>query len=189
MCIVYIFLQYTQMNATMNNNDFEINTNKWKQIFTDFIELIVEDNDGIFETYGFNFKLLTEYSVNFLKGISKLFINRHIENILYSNFDENEEYSVIFLEIVYKYFNEYQFVETPTEEIKQYLKFLCVVSGTGDYLYPDINEDPYFMDIDDKTKYYKSLICLTSLEFLKLHQEFIEYIFMNILTPSATYLK
>ena len=177
------------MNTAINNTEFEIMTNKWKQIFSDFIELIVVDDGNTYETYRFKCKLLR--NMNACPSIwTTLFLDNFSQNIQYDALDDdNEEYSIIFMKIVFNYFNEYLFEDMPIQTIKQYLKFLCVQAEKGEDFYADIDDDTDIMNNDDKMTFCKSLIVLTSLEFLRLHTEFIQDTFMNMITPSAIYLK
>jgi hypothetical protein len=172
------------MNTAINNTEFENMTNKWKQIFADFIELIVDDDGNTYETYRFKCTLLR--NMNACPSIwTTLFLDNFSQNIQYDALDDdNEEYSIIFMKIVFNYFNEYQIEDMQIEPIKQYLKFLCVEAGKGEDFYADIDDNTDDMNNHDKTSFCNSLIVLTSLEFMRLHTKFIQDIFMNILTPA-----
>lgn len=172
------------MNATIINNDFENITNTWKNIFSDFIELVVVDGDNI---YGQRvFKILRE--INAEPGIwTKLFLENFTANIIYEY--EGNAILEVFLSLVFRNFNELHIMSTQIEPIKQYLKHLCVELELGENYYADVDENTDNMDNDTKTQFCISLLQCTSRQFAELNKKFIEDIFINILTPPATYIK
>lgn len=184
------------MNSFIINNDFENITNTWKQIFTEFIILIVKDNNNFYEEHRFNCKLLNE-----LNTCPSVWTNIFLENFKSNITDYNgityhgtvngsNEYSVLFMNIVYNYFIEYQFEGMPIETIKQYLKYLCLEAGLGENYYCDVNNNIDIMNNNEKMEFSKSLIVCSSVQFSILHKDFIEDTFINILRPTAAvYLK
>ena len=46
------------MTPTITNTEFENITNKWKQIFADFIEIITDENIDSYDRYNFNCNFL-----------------------------------------------------------------------------------------------------------------------------------
>lgn len=170
------------MNST--NNDFENITNTWKNIFVDFIELVIADGDNI---YGQRvFKILRE--INAEPSIwTKLFLENFTANIVYEY--EGNDILQVFLSLVFVHFNELQFMITQIDQIKQYLKHLCVELDLGENYYADIDLNTDDMDNDTKTQFCISLLQCSSTQFAELHKNFIKDTFINILTPPATYIK
>lgn len=179
------------MTTTITNPEFENITNKWKQIFADFIEIIIDENINSYETYNFNCKVLRKHDV--CPSIwSELFLSNFKQNItdVYNGTDiVNNAYSEVFMRVVLIYFNEYQFIDMHIEPIKQYLKYLCLQARLGENYYADIDENIDVMSNNEKVGFGRSLIVCTSLQFLKLQFVFIQDTFTNILTPPAIYLK
>lgn len=179
------------MTTTITNPEFENITNKWKQIFADFIEIIIDENIDSYETYNFNCKVLRKHDA--CPSIwSELFLTNFKQNITdYYNGTEilDNSYSELFMRIVLNYFNESQMINMHIEPIKQYLKYLCLQAGLQENYYADIDENIDFMSNNEKVGFCRSLIVCTSVQFLRLHNEFIQDTFTNILTPPAIYLK
>lgn len=184
------------MNSIIINKDFENITNTWKKIFSEFIIVIVEDNNKLYEEHRFNCKFLNE--LNTCPSVwTNIFLENFKSNISdYNGINDNDtvngsnEYSVLFMNIVYNNFIEYQFEGMPIETIKQYLKYLCIQSGLGDTYYSDVNNNIDSMNNNEKIEFSKSLIVRSSIQFSILYKDFIEDTFINILHPtSAVYLK
>jgi hypothetical protein len=179
------------MTTIITNPEFENSTNKWKQIFADFIEIIIDEKIDSYDSYNFNCKVLRNHEA--CPSIwSKLFLTNFKQNItdVYNGTDiVNNTYSGIFMRVVLIYFNEYQFIDTRIEQIKPYLKYLCLEAGLGENYYADIDENTDFMDNGEKEGFGRSLIVCTSVQFLRLHKVFIQETFTNILTPLAICLK
>lgn len=167
------------------HNDYENITNKWKQIFVDFIVSIIDDNGKSYTTYR-----ITRGQLDVTRDhptlLSKIFLLKFSQNMrCYGSIpNENKRYSEVFIKIVCNYFN--LFANAEIETIKQYLKYLCVQAGLGENKYGDIDEDTTIMNNDEKLEFVKSLFIVTSEHFVELHKEFIEDTFINIMTPSLT---
>ena len=167
------------MTQTMNTNDFVNITNTWKQIFAEFIEFVIDENDNIYEQNIFKSLRKTNASPT---TWTKFFLENLEANLIYEY--NGSEYSEFFMSIVYANFNDLEIMMSQMETIKQYLKFLCIESRLGENYYRDIDENTDIMDNDDKKQFCKvSLIC-TSIQFAGLHKNFIEDIITNNLTPN-----
>lgn len=177
------------MTATITNTEFENITNKLKQIFADFIEIITDENIDSYHRYNFNCNVLRK--TNACPSIwTKLFLTNFQQNITYVYTDiRDTTYTAVFTRIVLIYFNEYQIIDSQIETIKQYLKHSCLEAGIGENYYTDIDENTDFMDNGEKEGFVRSLIVCSSIQFLRLHKLFIQETFTNILTPPAICLK
>ena len=107
------------MTETMNTNDFVNITNTWKQIFAEFIEFVLDENDNIYEQNIFKSLRKTNASPT---TWTKFFLENLEANLIYEY--NGSEYSEFFMSIVYANFNDLEIMTTQIQTIKQYLKFL-----------------------------------------------------------------
>lgn len=175
--------------TTINNNDFEHITNTWKQIFANFIELTMDDNDDI---YGMRIFTLLRGS-NTCPGImTELFLNKFKKDFM-EDMDAPipPAYNDLFMTIVFENFGDLEIMKTQLKVIQQYLKYICVHAKLPNnfYNYDDFNENTDLFDDDfDKRHYCRFALIATAIQFVHLHKAFIEDIITNSLTPN-TYLK
>jgi hypothetical protein len=170
------------MNATINN-DFENITNTWKNIFANFIELIIHDTDNIYEEH--IFKILRKSNACSTVW-TKIFIENFQAHLTYQY--DGPTYPELFMSVVFTNFNDLEFMTTQLETITQYLKYLCVEAKLGENYYNDLDDNTDIMENDDKMLFCRlSLIC-TAIQFANLHKSFIQDVIENNLTP-ATCLK
>lgn len=174
------------MSVSVDTNDFTNMTNKWNQIFVDFIDLIFNENSIIYEERIFKILRLSTESQSPSKW-TDLFIENFTMKLIYDY--EGPEYSEVFMNCAFTHFNE-----TPiTEEIImliQYLKYLCVDVESGENYYENFynNENTEIMNNEEQLDYCKSLIINISMKFLEKNKNFIKDIFNDMLSPT-TFLK
>lgn len=171
------------MNPSITNPEFENIANKWKQIFANFIEIIIDENDNIYEQSIFKFLRNSNADPSIW---STLFLENLVTTLLYELYDL--DYSQLLLKNIFTIFNDLESRPTQIEPIKQYLKFLCVERGLKENYYNNIDEDTDIMDDDGKTRFFTALFICTAIQFAHLHQHLIQDIITNNLTPN-TYLK
>lgn len=163
------------MNST--HDEFSDITYNWKQIFADFIEFIINDNNNKYgHTKYFEILKHIEADINIWAAI---FLRDFKLNVFIE-----KQYAEVFKKFVFTYFNKLQFEETQTYTMKQYLKYLCVQLGIIYFYDEEFNKDTNEMDQNEKKWFCNYLIIATSIKFATLHTDLIEQIFNNMLTPS-----